>query len=558
MKTRVPQFSGPILLTALSVGLASIAAFADTSPIDFPGVLHPNWENSSVATFDFTKKGDLRASKLDTEMYSLNPSGEITGSELLAIVQPMSYPDFQKVQLAQKPAALVSVDDYRSYLGELLGEAIPVLSLNRIIDNEAMKRKLTFDVSDLRVGYIFSAVLAQNAISSGKIKSTDDSTRLSYLQLYGWLKDVVGANPVTLHMDWRFCDGGLHIACDSLEVDRLTFPDVKLSFASLPATWQEFSDQIRAQLEPVQTNLVRQKVWKQLVQEKNPTLGNALLFPGTTLELDRLYDAVKDQVFTTVKMHALTDQIKISGIRAKDFKNALNGKIAEQEALESQDLKLTPDQITALRKAIPEKVLNGVLADFSTDVAKGNLKVDFSIGALSHDSSEDLPTDDSIGSQQLRTAFNPLFLSAAVFPWFQVVDGDGFRTMFLREMITDQTSYLSRQDVRVTTYLEQKIKMKEQLSSYRDVAYKLFEENPIEVSADFCAEIPWPCVYPDSKGMANALFPEKLFPGQSLGNESLSGQPIQSTLLRPTSLEKVLDISGEIFQLAFQISDAKR
>ena len=557
MKTRALQIAGQILAAA-SIGLASIAAFADTTPIDFPGVLHPSWEKTSVATFDFTKKGDLRVSKLDTEMYALNPNGEITGDELLAIVQPMSYADFQKVQQAQKPDVAVSIDDYRTYLGELLSEAIPVLSLNRIIDNEAMKRRLTFDVSDLRVGYIFSAVLAQNAISSGKIKSTDDSTRLSYLQLYGWFKDVVGANPVTLNMDWRFCDGGLHIACDSLDVDRLTFPSVKLSFTSLPATWQEFSDQIRAQLQPIQINLVRQKVWKQLVQEKNPALGNALLFPGTTLELDRLYDAVKDQVFTTVQARALTDQIKISGIRAKNFKNAFNKKIAEQEALESQDLTLTPDQTTALRKTIPEKILNAVLADFSSDVAQGNLKVDFSIGTLSHDSGEDLPKDDSINSQQLRIAFNSLFPSAAVFPWFQVIEGDGFRTMFLREMIMDKTSYLSRQDVRVTTYLEQKIKMKEQLSSYRDVAYKLFEENPIELSADFCSEIPWPCVYPDSKGMASALFPEKLFPGQSLGSESLSGQPIQSTLLRPTSLDKVLDISGEIFQLAFSISDAKR
>lgn len=98
-------------------------------------------------------------------------------------------------------------------------------------------------------------------------------------------------------------------------------------------------------------------------------------------------------------------------------------------------------------------------------------------------------------------------------------------------------------DPKVRDAISQKIKQTQQAYLAREAVYALFKENPFFVELNTCSDPAWPCVNADAETLANALFPERLLPGQRLSMGK------KSTLGRPTDFYKVMLISAEMMDL---------
>jgi hypothetical protein len=564
--------------------------FAPSSEMDLSkrSIADPLWKNASVADIRFSYRGDQRKNRSwsggrnDFERYEVNPEGKIEGAEVLGLARPMERALYDALIGSRIPDAAERAKSYQDYLQRSFDQSVSVLTLNRILDHEAMKRLILPRVSTERLSYVKRTALVRFAVEMKKVptKSLGDDivsenpravSSISDEQLYSWMKEGVGNQTLKFKVDWNFQDGGVDLEREQMIHSGKEIPgwpaEMKLSFKKLPDTLESFENEIGQQLDAAYRVVIRQHIWRVLVQERKPWIQWETLFAVNVQDEAKFYDALKTREFSVQSLTSSALEWTVSGSAAAGFLAAVEKQTAERERILTTEIRgagvpSDPQGMAALREKVKgyrsqevSAIIDGLLAgDFSDEVAAGQLVVAAKPLSFEHDGVSALPDDDAVPSKQKRAAFDQRF-SGVLFPRLTAADETGAQhVMLLVETVAGTPKALAINHPKVRDALRGMLQMRKQGFVFRELAYDLIRENPIQLKVDACMDPRWPCARLDTNRMADVLFPETIFPGESLGTYGpASTTRIPSTLLEPALRDKVMTISLDLLQTVFQV-----
>lgn len=538
------------------------------------------------------------------------------------------------------------------YRGKMDDLHMATLILNRIVDHEAMKHKLPPNVPDARVDYVMRSILIQFGANSGhlaahnlppktayvfdapgsstchvvqvknhlgnpvveKTLDEDPSTR-SNEEMYGWLKNAVGTNQLSFDMDWTYADRGMAFDHDHLhdspdigwpmeiKIDSGTHQPVldsncqliqqeqkvSMSFDRMPATWQEFRETIRAQLQGTYRSYMRLSVWKALVMERNPLLSWESMFSATPDQMNQMYLGLKNNsVIRSSRDTAIFSEVSASGAKAPEFKKRYldlldAGEKAHENDFNNVDASVAFSEegratwiakVAALRRKIQGDAYRQAVAapEFATEIISGKLHISTTDRSLTHAAEDQLPTGTAFKEQEEQAAFNSGFFTQRLLPRMSGVDSDNSIKIMTMIDYRQDPVYKSKNDPAVRNLLKQQVENRIKGKAFRRLAFELFKLNPFRFSYNFCRDEAWPCSYADDQRvaprlLAEALFPETLYPGQELpsmltrgdghGNlVSVQNSPkISSTLNHDEYFGRVQDIAVGNMERVFGAPD---
>ncbi len=579
-RIRVLSFLQVLLLVSQVVA----AAAASAGEPEAGPILSPSWRFDLLGRVQYNYMGDQRKGE-DLWRYRVNEEGRIEGQDFLSIVWPAGFDAFSRT-LKMRGVVGSAARLYEQYLQQLSRQGMGILTLARILDHEAMKRKLKPQVSRSRVNYVLRSILVQNAanarkilvkevvVAGGKVElhPAQDISSLSNATLYAWLTEGVGANTMTINMDWKYREGGVQADWNevSFSQSELKWPAVSLHFDKLPLTWQGMSALITQQLQDHQTRLTRQMMFERLVQEKNGALSLQTLFGISSQQVDTLYQTLKDRTFRLSRYHSGAHDLLISGDRATEFKSRFLVILAEKEKQSNADFKVLPGEIEGgespidrqkrllkhadeLRDQVPLEIVNQLMVgEFADDLASGRLNV--RVGTrdaetLSPAAASSVSTASSIDQKIDAALLNPMFAGTSLFPVLnEVLQDHSIRVVVLKKIEELSPIYLDPALPQVREFLRRKISARLIAKAYRRTAYDLLSENPVAIVNQICGQPEWPCLDTNAKLWTEAMFPEILYPGMTL--------PESSTLLDEQHFDRVLDISTDSLRIVFQAPNA--
>ncbi|HTL11175.1 MAG TPA: hypothetical protein VL588_01725 [Bdellovibrionota bacterium] len=198
---------------------------------------HPMWEGSTLlGNVRYSHYKDRRHTAQQRADFSINPDGEVSGQELIDIVHPAEKSVFEQAQRMSGFTGDAAAMDtlYHQYLVHLVNQGTAILVMNRILDNEAMKRMMPKEPTEDRSSYVARALLVQNAAGMGLIASHQEPVLDAQGQpmmdhgqpvtqaipdsdihpadegrFYRSIHDMVNNRAVCFNMNWQFSDGGL-------------------------------------------------------------------------------------------------------------------------------------------------------------------------------------------------------------------------------------------------------------------------------------------------------------------------------------------------------------
>lgn len=547
----------------------------------------PRWLNQIAARVEFNFRHDQRQGK-DREIYSINERGDIYGSEFARTIRtPGDRETFVNFALAQGRVQSRKEAErlFDSTLEKETLKAWGVLALNRVLDQEAMKRKYSPFVTEDRLNYVLRTILLKHGMNSGLIPThleSDLDARgrpvlndqgevksrrvmnsggkvYSNQELYTALLGASSGQAVHIAMDWEFNEGNTYSLLEAIRSNRKEpeWPGITLTFAQLPPTWQEFEDQLRDKLETPHRVLVRRAVWKELVLEHNPNLTWQSLFSVSSTEMDRMYATIKNNSFRSQRAASTVLEINARGIEGPKFLTLFKERLAtwEKELLSEifrKDLpetdevrKAQGERVIATRRTIALQVFDDLLRKMSGAVSSGRLQVTHRIRELEFDGLKEIPQEPDFESRLAQAVALPYFGSVALFPLIEghaPRGGDSVAVMFDQRAI--EAVLIPIEDPRVQRLLRAKLQAKAQAHTFRELAYLLFGENLLKIEPGFCVATAFPCVDPRPHLLAEAMFPETYYTGFS---------NVGSTLLEPSALDRVLSIGMEDFNRVYSV-----
>ncbi len=554
-------------------GAVVLAFAAGTAGADGP-VQKPAWVDEHLGHMRFNHQGDLRGRQskgeskkedplsfrlkkpggqsssagADFERYRRNESGVILGEELLQVAQPMDFAVFQQL-IAQTPNA-----DARALYAEhvkQVGEAgMSVLVLNRIIDHEAMKMKVDYSFPVGKAArYVMRSVFTQNAMMTDHVRTRseqeldaqgkpliglDGKPRMKKVLLervstypmvtqYEWLKRTVGENPVRFNIDWTFTEDGIGRDFDqTLRLQKRDgWPVLQFNFERLPATWQEFHDELNRQamekLEPHYLLMKRSAVFWTIARRMFPHLDVQTLAAMTESEFKRQYESMRDTTFKVVPMTSTFLELQLQGPKAPEFLGRLRQLLSERErdllaqlrsAQTEEERARLRAQIGEWRKSVPRQVIEQVSQEFEVAIAKGELRLESMSRKLEHNGMDPMPQDGSVESQIKLVAFNSMMLAAKILPLSQVTGPDRvIHLIFPQELTGGQPTYLPISDSRVVDVLRNRIQNEVTAKALKQVVLRLFHENRFVPQVSLCHTSDWPCLDTNPRTLAEAMFP---------------------------------------------------
>jgi len=556
-------------------------------------ILEPNWKEARVAEVQYSYRRDSRRNRShsggrnDFERYEINPEGTIRGDEILALARPMERAMYDALIGSRIVDPAERARSYSEYLKRSYDQALSVLTLNRILDHEAMKRKISPLASYERVDYVKRVALVRFALETGRIPSRqvgDDIVAadpnavpaISDDQLYAWMKEAVANQTLRFRVGWDFNDQAVFSERESLrmsEEELSGWPsEVRISFRQLPATVDAFKEELAQQLDIIHRTLVRQTVWRVLIAERKPNIQWELLFSVNTRDEQKFYETLKSREFTVQPVTAYANELTVSGAASASFLAELERRVNAKEAeltaqIRGAGVPTDPAAVSELRarvkryretevSLIVSELLRG---EFSDEQTAGTLRVQQRAINFENDGVTALPTDDSFLSQQKRSAFDPRFASV-LFPRLSNADDVGNQhVMFFIEGVAGAPRTLPIDHPRVREALRGMMQARKQGLIFRELAFDLLRENPVRLNIDACSDPKWPCASRDITRMAEVLFPETLFPGESLGTYGPASRvQIPSTLLEPGLQDKVMTLSLDLLQAVFQAPNSHR
>jgi hypothetical protein len=429
--------------------------------------------------------------------------------------------------------------------------------------------------------------------------ATEDASLRSNDEMYGWLKKRFGNQPVHLVMDWTYDEGGMaalqkqiHRKPDvgwpgaqghpfggcSKAPDRVE-QGVEVDHERLPETWQEFRTRLKAQMQFSYWAYVRDQMWQQLVAEKNGLLSWQAMTAVTPDQLERMYRAMRDakMKIQVENFDAEVTDIRVTGPKsaefAKRFRELLDEAAAKnvpqiRAALAGAESEAANQRIQAeidrLRASVPTQVYRQTMREFASEIAAKQVRTHLSSKSF-RKAGQGTSEPPGFEGQEQRIAMNQHSFLNQLLPSFEGVDErNGLRIMIpagVKELapsvvtVPDPGSRLvsgGLQDGRARAILGQRIQAKLKAKAYRDTAYELFRHNKFTFEHNFCEDGDWPCSNADSvnapRMLAEALFPETLYPGMSLPKMGTNQPAYSSTLGHDEWADRVKEISLELFE----------
>jgi len=590
-------------LSILAVAAAiSITGMVSTSHADVPV---PAWKSARLGRTWY--RGSF-VNSTDTFGPRLNPIGAIEGEEFYNLAKPLDRVSFDRMMLHRGNAPDTLDALYADYLKTLTQQVFAVLRMNRLVDQEAVKRGYPLRASSTRVDFVARSILSENAILRDKVPTriqpgyqapamwgvprrpaepdrkvpTEDMiAKYSDADLYAWLQEAVGNRPVRFNVDWSYSLAGLDGKRRYLDANEGQWPQVALGFQTLPATIELFKAQITDKLLPTVLGMSRQQAWADYVRTFMSATDRRRLGPPmynlnkepTPAEMQKLYAAIRETAFKVQALSATSSELVVSGEKASVFVERYNVLLGERqtelltalfpapapgsppaaEPTADEQARLRA-KIIEYRKSTPVEILTKTLAEFAEAVTQGKVKATLKARRFETNGVDPTPDNDEIVNQQARAVFNPMFESMGLFPTFEVTDRAGaVHALYLEEVIPGATSFLSLTDARVKQVLVARIQGVRQGSAFRDAAYELLKYSPFEIKVDTCTDPAWPCLDQNSRTIVETLFPERLLPG-----EALPASIRLSTFGHPELLGRVAEISLDLFSKVFTVPDAPR
>lgn len=561
----------------LSVALTMCMGALAQAQVATPGA--PAFSDALLGHTNFRGQNVSVIPRADRWGREINPRGEVSGAEFLALAKPMDRAAFEKMLKAggqKTPEGQAPDFDklYADYLQSLTQQALSVLWMSRILDHESMKGEIPAAPSNSRVYYVLRSILAENAIQRGNIpadaKPAEWLSTKSDADLYALLQASVGARNVRFNIDWKYNQNGLAGMFQYLSANEGQWPVLTLSFPRLPVDVKEFSQSIREKLLPVHLQLARSATWMRLVRNYEQSLARRTLgrLPngGSPAELRKLYEAVKDASFSVQDATAEVEEFTVAGAKAQEFLARLDVvSLLREQALMQEAIgdptKMPTDEEAAKaqayvleqRKIIPGELVASVLAEFAAAQAAGELTVTSALRALVLKGGEELPTGETVEDAEKRAVFNSGYTSRLL-PKTAVntVGSQSTQVLYLRILTMSDARLLPFEDVRVQRALVAKAQERYRAFIEREVAYELFRYNSFSVESDTCTDPIWPCLNQDPMLATETVFLEKLLTGEALA------AGVNSTVNQADQLGKVADINRDLFNRVLQVSNAAR
>lgn len=594
---------------------------------DDGSVTNPVFKGKTIARMKFSPKGDQRSAK-EKRNHQINEAGIITGTELLRVTRPAAYADYEMGMRFQGQEGKANWAGYQEYLKNLADGGIALLALNRIIDQESVKRRLSTEVSEELVEYVIDSILYENMSvlveneRSGASKAkeevhrrgpvcpislrkplkfdcnklekvgkdgpslpsvvcdllagdlTDLALTLGEDELYAWLRKAIGTQVMTLKIDWSYREGHLGAVHDKLaRKGELDWLETKLELPTLPEKISDFRAVVRKELNARHETNRRMSAWRALLQQEFPTLQMTMLMGVSSQELDEYYELAKDRMLVK-DLKAKVTRIDVSGEKAKDFQARfkslldLKGK-AVLDAIVAQfprgtrpteeQKKEIQEKMAQLSVEAPRAAFAEAKDAFAADIASGQVVVRYAESTLEHKGDEALVSEETQGTAEAKLrqfAFTKPFMKAPVHLLEATGDDCVVTTIVQHEVIEGEARRLGADHAKVEELLRQQILSKKQGAYFRELAYRLFRRNPVELTLNTCSDKAWPCASTDPRRMAEVLFQESYFPvnGQprtALKNEQ--DQVVSSSLGNDGLLRQVVTISGQSLDAALKL-----
>jgi hypothetical protein len=576
-------------------GGALADAVADASASN--SLTSPAWKNDILAGIRFDSRGDRRVSR-DADDFVINEQGLIPGSQMLQLVAPSNL-------------AALEVSQRGDVLKDQSEAALALMALGRILDHEAMKRRARRDVSDDRVQYVMRAVLTQNAANLKKVRvrelprmtpdtclpgprldqnysacrpqpvlgrdgkpmfehHPDESLALRpNAELYGWFKEAVGKNDVTINFDWQYDEGGTAFMKDGLAKSSKEpqWPTIALKFKSLPATWQEFREVIRAQLQPAHRKMMRSAMMDTLVMERNRAGSLQSMFAASADQMQRMLDSTPEEAMQIERMRASYLEISAVGDRSIEFVKRYEAALATREKQVDEEFRI-PDgtQLTTelydrfmkrsaeLRASVPREVFAQVKRDLGLSDAEASLSEghqDRSVDGRkpSAPANTRLYVEGRLG----EALFSDSFGGGEIFERLSGPSQQGGEKLFVltgKEML--EPIKLSKASPEVRGMLRARISSKLRGLAYRQVAFELLRDNRVQLMVNTCEQPEWPCLDANAQRSTETLFPETLFPG------SHHPDGIRSSLGHPELSGNVMEIASGILDVVYGLPNSEK
>jgi hypothetical protein len=563
---------GLIATVAAQMTAASQALAGDSSlPADAPA-----WSRKDVARVWYNPHGDLRKGS-DYQTFRINEDGIISGEELLSLARPRDamaelMAQFAAYQAAQGKVSGVMVPPRAPVTQVAMDQALAKLVLARVLDHEAMKRKMPADVSDARVDFVLRSLLTENAAERHLLATHEESCSLaidanasgfSNPVMYDWLRQSIGGNMVKFNIDWQFDKGGVSFERDLLIHSRneLNWPAVTLEFnGALPSTVDEFRDQIREKLRPTLISLRRRAVFERLFAERNPLINFKALGSNTEGQFELYYKQLGDQAFKVVHGQSDVTEIRIEGAKAAEFQARFITLLHEREKQYAPEFKQEPPsppspmtpanpvederlwrRSVELRSTIPAQIFAQLMAEFGKDVSVSRTEQ-----TLSFNSNEAPPSGNSYAAEKFAAAFSQKFYGSALFPSMTGSDCKTLYIMMPRELRGLPSTVVARDSDEARQYLRGVIASKIRGNAYRNLVLQLLSESRVESLASTCTEQGWPCTRGGPRRLTEALLPETLFPGKTADGYS-------STLGHDELLDRVMSINADALNSVFAL-----
>lgn len=575
------------------------------------GWKNPVWKDQDLARVRLSPKGDRRQTEIQHQLFSINEEGTIPAKAILGLGSQIAQQEiFKKIMSGGSAADTAQL--YRDALPKAATRALSVAALNRILDHEAMKLMLQPEPSDRRVDYVMRSLFTEIAAMLGKVptevRKTKDAcererdrtvpvehlARYSNQEMYGWLKEAVGEKPVTFNIDWTYAEGGMASELQALRLaeDEMTWSPIRLSFQKLPGAWREFREEIRRKMLPVHRTMTRQAVWRRLIMQQHPFMYWELLFSVNDGDMREIYEAVKGRLFKAQPRQAELFELVIKGERAAELKERFLAELSKAQAelvakIEARIPKgqlPTPEQraevvamIEQANRTVPREIFER-LEHESLDPALARLEAEVPAGAaelpagcapepiqvsgtgplkaalletpIEHDGVSAPPSNQSLNAHRHQLAFQA-GNGLGIFPRVEAVESDGtIRVMLLKETRLGQVYTVPAEHPVVQAHLKSRVQSRKQGTVMREVAFRLFQSNPVEMLVSTCDDPDWSCPSTSARALAEAMFPEVLLDGESLGTDTPNLKPenkdkdrvVTSSLGRPELAGKVLEI----------------
>ena len=376
---------------------------------------------------------------------------------------------------------------------------------------------------------------------------------------------------------------------------------VNIRIVSMDGTYLQFIDSVaRYVLQGYFNSLRRSASWNVLIADRFPDRAWRAMFERPTTSMRRYYDdlTADPRMATRTRRHLEIFDIELTGERASAAASALLVELDSQipafhrELVEATSPVIAATEERACSRRSTADIVSATAAYYARQrttatstalaVSRGRafrgVQVTSQARTLTVENSESggtslvvsPPTGYPAAIEQQLNAAPFSLVGAKAFKRYVVTLPDG--RVVVRFVLNGRTEVVETTAMRLANGelnpelfragnprrgirpgpLRVAMESKTQALLYRDLAFHLFQQNRMLFNSRACAQANLNCVW-NARAMAEALFPEHLFEGETLGTMGTRGPPVSSSLGEPSLYERVHSFDTHLYVQALSL-----